>query len=174
MEGETGVLQDRVDAVAVERSWVEALERVRREHDEGEEAEADHALHGKRVGLESRRQVAAIDRQRRSEQRQDQHPEQHRAFVVRPYAGDFVEEGLRRVRVGGHDADREVRRDEGPDQRCECGDDAGGLCKRGLSRVIHQRRLAPPRADQRYDRLGQRDREGQQEGEVADFWNHAD
>ena len=42
--------------------------------------------------LQGRRQVAAEGRHGRAEQRKDQHPEQHRAFVVAPDAGDLVEQ----------------------------------------------------------------------------------
>ena len=44
MEGETGILQQRVEAVAVERRRREALERVRGEEQEGQEADADQRL----------------------------------------------------------------------------------------------------------------------------------
>ena len=39
MEGEAGVLQDRVEAAAVERRRIEPQERVRGEQHEGEEAD---------------------------------------------------------------------------------------------------------------------------------------
>ena len=49
-----------------------------------------------------------------AEQRQDQHPEQHRALVVAPGAGDLVDQRLRRVRVQRDQPHREVGDDEGP------------------------------------------------------------
>ena len=44
----------------------------------------------------------------RAEERQDQHPEQHRAFVVAPDAGDLVDQRLRRMRVLPDVRDREI------------------------------------------------------------------
>ena len=50
---------------------------------------------------------------------QDQHPQQHRAFVVAPGAGDLVEHRLGRVRVGGDVEHREVGDDVGVHQAAE-------------------------------------------------------
>ncbi len=45
------------------------------------------------------RQVGAEGGDQRAEQREDQHPEEHRALVVPPHAGDLVEQRLCRMRV---------------------------------------------------------------------------
>ena len=58
MEGEAGILEQRVEPVAIGRRREDAQERVRGEEDEEEEAEADHALDGEHAGPEARRQAA--------------------------------------------------------------------------------------------------------------------
>ncbi len=69
--------------------------------------------------LQRRRQVAPEPGRHRPEERQDQHPEQHRAFVIPPGAGDLVEHRLGGMRVLDHQPQREIRGDEGMHQRRE-------------------------------------------------------
>ena len=54
----------------------------------------DRALHREHIGLEAARRIGAVGRDTRAEQREDQHPQNHRAFVVPPHARDLVEQGL--------------------------------------------------------------------------------
>ena len=67
MEGERGVLQDRVQTVAVEWRRIEAFKRVRCDEDEEQEGERDRTLNGKCVGLECRRKIVAEDCNRRAD-----------------------------------------------------------------------------------------------------------
>ena len=120
MEGEAGVLQHRVEAVAVER---------RRHQARGTGSEVNRMNSRKPAPImpctastrarERRRQIVAEQRDRGAEQRQDQHPEHHRALVVAPDAGDLVEQRLGRVAVLDDIEHREIRGDVGVDQRRE-------------------------------------------------------
>ena len=74
MEGEAGILQQRVQPVAVERRRRQALEGIGREQDEGEEADADQRLDGEYARPQRIGQVDAEDRDGGAEQRQDQGP----------------------------------------------------------------------------------------------------
>ena len=98
-----------------------------------EEGRADPALHGEHARAKRARQVRAEGRDQRAEEREDQHPEKHRAFVVAPHAGHLEEQRLGRVavlpdvqhrEVGGHVGGgqrREGERDEGEaDDRRRC------------------------------------------------------
>src|SRR3546814_7885080 len=58
MQGEADILQQRVQAVAVDRRRRHPLERVGGEQDERQEAGADHPLHRQGAGPEPVRQVA--------------------------------------------------------------------------------------------------------------------
>ena len=140
------------------------MKRVERRRDPG--------LHGQHVGLQRRRQIAAEQRDHRAEQREDQHPQQHRAFVVPPHAGDLVEQRLRRMRILEHVGDREVGRDIAGRQRREGDGDERELRQRGRSRDAHQRVVAPARADHRHDRLDQREPERQHQCVMADLCDH--
>ena len=137
VEGEARVLQDRVEAVAVERRRVEPQERVGGEQHEGQEADADQPLHARAPGpgtmggrLRPKAATAA------AEQRQDPDPEDQRALVIAPGAADLVEHRLQRMRVLGDVVDREVRRDVAVHQRGEGQRDeqelraGGGLARR--------------------------------------------
>ena len=154
-----------------DRRRIEAGERVRRRQDEQQEGSADPALHGQHVGAQRCRQVAPEHRDQRAEEGEDQHPQQHRAFVVAPGAGDLEQHRLQRVGVLPDIGDREIRLDIGHGQRRE-GDrgqreagDGDGSADR------HHALVAAPRADQRHRRLDQRQREGQHEREMPGL-NH--
>ncbi len=82
MEGEAGVLQQRIEAVAVGRRGKDALEGIRGEQQEGKETDADQRLNGEHAAAQSVGQAGAEDRDRRAEQREDQRPQQHRALVI--------------------------------------------------------------------------------------------
>ena len=94
MEGETGVLQQRVQACAVQRRRPDALKGVGGEQREGEEARPDHRLDGQHAGLEGLPQAAAEHCHHCAEQREYQKPEQQRALMVPPHAGQSVEQRL--------------------------------------------------------------------------------
>ena len=76
MKGEAGILQQRVEAVAGSwRRWHRhALERIRREENEGKEADADQRLDGEHAGAQAIGKLHAEGRHRRAEQRQYQRP----------------------------------------------------------------------------------------------------
>ena len=172
MEGEAGVLQQRVQARAVERRRPDARKRVGGEQREGEEARAEHRLDGKHARLERLAQAAAEHRNHRAEQRQDQHPEQQRSFVVSPHPGKAVEQRLERMGVLRHRRDRKVGRDIGPGERAErdCGEEE--LAERRVAGEFHQRRLAPGGSVERQCRLQQGEAQCQREREMSEFRRH--
>ena len=108
MDGEADVLQDRVEVAALDRRRRQPRERIRGRQDEEQEGRADPALHRQHGGAQARRQIAAEHRDQRAEEGEDQHPEQHRALVVPPGAGDLVEQRLQRVRILPDVCDREI------------------------------------------------------------------
>ena len=69
--------------------------------------------------LQFQRQIVAEHRHRRAEDGEDQHPQQHRALVVAPHAGNLVDQRLGRMRILGHVEHREIRDDIGMGQRNE-------------------------------------------------------
>ena len=173
VEGEARVLQQRVQVAPVDGRHREPQEGVRGEQDEGQEGDADRGLHRQHPRLEGRGQLAPNARRRRAEEREDQDPEEHRALVVPPDAGELVEPGLGAVRVGVDQRDREVRGQEGPGQRRE-----GEADQQELRRW---RRARPPpsslrqpllRAHQRHHRLQERDAEGQDQREMSELDDH--
>ena len=52
MDGETDILQDRVEVLALGRRRVEAQERVGGQQDEGEEGRRRSALHAQHIGAQ--------------------------------------------------------------------------------------------------------------------------
>ncbi len=127
-------------SLALERRRRQALERVRGQQDEGEEGGADHPLHGERVGAQPRGQRAAEDGDERAERRQDQRPQQHRAFVVAPHAGELVDRRRGAVRILGDVEHREVGGQMRPGERGEGERDEDELAERGARPDRHQRR----------------------------------
>jgi len=172
MEGEAGVLQQRVQARAVQRRRPDSLKRIGGEQGEGEETGPDHRLDGEHAGLEGLPQTAAEHRHHRAEQREYQQPQQQRALVVPPHAGQAVEQRLQRMGVLRDRRDREVGDDIGPGERGErdCGEDE--LPERRMPGEVHQCRLLPGGAVERQCRLQQREAQRQREREIAEFGRH--
>ena len=172
MKGERRVLQDRIEAAAVGGRRVHAQERIRRQQDEQQEGDGDRRLHGEHVGLEGQRQVAAEGGDGGAEQRQDHHPQHHRAFVVPPHAGDAIEQRLGRVRVGDDVGDGEVGRHVGVRQRQEGKSDEAELAERGGIGHGHHARVAYARAPRRHDHLEDGDEERQDQREMPQLDDH--
>ncbi len=172
MEGEAGVLQQRVQVVAVQRRREDALEGIGGEEGKGQEADRDHGLDRQHPRLEPRGQVAAEGRHRAAEQRQDQDPQQHGALVVPPDAGDLVEQRLGRVGVLDHVDQREVGDDVGLGQRPEGDRHAEQLHQRGRPRKRHQPGMALLGAVERQHGLNHRHQQRQNQCEVSQFRDH--
>ena len=174
MDGEADILQDRVEVLALDRRFGKAQKRVRCRQDEGEKGRADPALHGQHVGLERLRQIAAEGRDRRAEQRQDQRPEQHGAFVIAPDAGELVDQRLFRMGVLDHVEKREVGNQISIGERRKGDGDEQELHHRSARRHRHRAgRVTAKETHHRQDRLGDGDRQGQNQGKVAEFYDHA-
>jgi hypothetical protein len=156
-----------------QRRGRQPLEGVGGEQQKGQKRDADQALDAERAGVQARRQVAPECRQRRPEERQDQHPEQHGALVVSPDAGDLVEQRLRRMRVLRHVGDGEIGDDVGVGERAEGDGDQQKLRQRRRLGHRHHRPIAPRRAGQRQRALQQRHQGGEDQGEMADLRDHA-
>jgi hypothetical protein len=110
MHRQTEILQDRIEIAALGRHLGQPPKRTRCEEDEEVEGRRDPGLHRQHVGLEGRRQIDAEQRDQCAEYGEDQHPQQHRALVVAPNAGDLVDQRHLRMRVLVNNGDREVRR----------------------------------------------------------------
>ncbi len=169
VEGEAGVLQERVEVVAVDRRVREAEERVRGEQDEAEEGDGDRRLDAEDAGAEGGGQVAAPPGDHGAEEGQDEHPEQHRALVVAPGAGEPVDQRLRRVRVERDEPHREVGDREGVHQRREGRGGERELQRRGGDGEAHPVGPAALGADHRNHHLNDGDEEGEDQGEMPEF-----
>ena len=145
---------------------------LRSQHQEEQEGEADRSLHGKDARLEFQRQVVAEDRHGGAEDGEDEHPQQHRAFVVSPHAGNLVDQRLGRMGILGHVEHREIRDDIGVGQRDEGDADQQDLqqCRRRCA--AHQHAVAALGAIERHQELEDRDGEGQNQREMANFDDH--
>ena len=171
MEGERRVLQQRVQRIALERGRIQPLERVGGKDGEGEEHHAEQALRGHGRGLEPERQAARA-RQERAEPGQDQTPQHQRALVAAPGRGDLVEHRLVGVAVGRDIGDREVGGRERLDQGGK-GQGHGGRAGPGRAlRGTGQHRTAAQAAGDGHARLQCGQRQGQDQGEGAQFNSH--
>ena len=172
MHREPGVLQDRIEIAAFERRLREPRERIRRGQHEQLECSGDPRLHGERRRFQRRGQIAAEAGNQRAEQRQHQHPQQHRAFMVSPHAGDLVDQRFRGMRILEYGQEREVRGDVAPDQRKEGQTDEGELGDGGRSGDRHQHGVAAACAPERDRGLHHGESERQHEGVMAEFGDH--
>ena len=94
MKGQTGVLQQGVQVVAIQRRICQAQEGVRGEEHKGQERHTDHALHGQNPRLQRGRQVVAKPYRTGAKQRQGQRPQEQTALMVAPNAGNLVQHRL--------------------------------------------------------------------------------
>ena len=172
MERQAGVLQQRVEILAVERRLGQPQERVRGEDDETQKRHPDHRLNAQHPRLESGRKPCPEPRRRRTKTRQDQHPQEHRAFVIAPDTRHLVKQRLQGVRVKHHQAQRKIRCDKGIGERREGKAQTQELGRRG--RRGHRHPAAPSllRPDQRNHRLQRGNRHRKDQGEMAEFRNH--
>ena len=172
MDREAGVLQDGIEVASLEWRRRQPLERVRGQENEGEEGETDQALNGERVGAQPARQRAAEQGDQRAEDRQNENPQQHRAFVVPPYAGDLVDRGHRNVRILGDVENRKIRGQVRVDKRREGDRDQHELDQRGVAPDRHEPDVADTRAPEWRDALNDRRGKREHKGEMADLDDH--
>jgi hypothetical protein len=119
VDREADVLEQRVKARALGSRDRQTLERVRRQQEEGIEAQGHHPLHRKRRAHGAFRQTPLEGREHPARQRQHADPQQHRAFMIAPGAGQLVDQRLHRVRIAGDQLDRQISDRKGPEQHRE-------------------------------------------------------
>ena len=172
MEGEAGVLQDRIEILAFERRVGDAQERIRGDQDEEVKGRRDPRLHRKRIGLEHERQIGAEHRDQGAEEREDRHPQHHRAFVIAPDAGEPIDQRHLRIRILVDIDHREIRRDVAIAERAERHRDEEELRERRRRRHAHQREIVAARADDRHRALNEGQAQRQHQCVMAEFGNH--
>src|SRR5690606_22405347 len=99
MNREADVLQQRIEILTFERRGFDPNEGVGRDKQVQKKCDGDPGLHRQYVGLEPLRKIAPEQRDRRAEYDENESPQEHRALVVPPYAGDLVDERFRGVRI---------------------------------------------------------------------------
>ncbi len=94
VEGETGILKQRVKAAPVDRSRVQSLERIGCHQQEREKPQRERGLRPQARPQCRLLQPAREQCQHRPGDGENHHPQQHRPFVIAPCAGEFVEPRL--------------------------------------------------------------------------------
>ncbi len=119
MDRETYILKDRVQIATFNRCWNNARKWIGSENDEGQKGSSNPALNAKNVRTQGFWQIAGKGCNQRTEETKNQHPQQHRAFMIAPNAGNFIKHRLLRMGVFDHVKDRKVRDDIGECQNHE-------------------------------------------------------
>jgi hypothetical protein len=119
MEGEAGILQQRIEALPVWRGGVEARERVGGEQQEGVETERNRRLCTQRRHMRLALQGPLQQRDQRARQPHHRDPQQHRTFVIAPGAREFIEPRLGAVAVHRDQQHRHVGAQEQRDEAAE-------------------------------------------------------
>ena len=174
MDREAGVLQNRIEIAAFPRRRRDARERIRGLQNKEQKRRAEQALHGERVGAQLVRHRVRKDRDQRAAKREDKHPKQHRAFVVPPDAGDFIDERLQRMGVLDDVDEREVGNDMRVGQRAVGERDEQELCDRRWPRDPHQPGVVQSGADEGNGELRHRQRQRQNKRIMSGLNDHAD
>ena len=92
--------------------------------------------------------------------------------MIAPDARHFVEHGLGRMGVIGHELEREIRGDKRVGERGEGESNQDELKRRCRLRHGHPAGHAPVRAPKRHHHLKERKRKRQDQREVPKFYNH--
>ena len=172
MEGQRRVLQDRVQAPPVGGCRIETQKRVRGQRHEQQKRQRNRGLHRKHIGLERCRKVIAKHGNGGAKHRQDQHPQQHRAFMIAPHTGDFIDQRLGRMRVGFDVGNRKIRRDIGVHQGQKSDEDQNQLRHRRRFANSHETRVTHLRAIERHNSLHRCHQQRQNQGKMSEFGNH--
>jgi hypothetical protein len=176
MEHQPWVLQQWIEVAPFGGGGQHAVERVRGEQDEGEQADADQAQHRQHARHHNFRQLARGQRHRSAPAGQHQHPEQQRAFVAAPYRRETIQRGQLRIGVVGNISHRKVIGQEALREADESDGDQQELRLRGWACQSHPLRLSAELStmgtDQRQQALSDRNDESEDECEVSEFGSH--
>ena len=172
MHGEADVLQHGVEVPALDRRIGQPQERIRGQQDEEIESAGDPGLHREHARAQRQRQIVAERRDHAAEQGKDRDPQDHGALVIAPDAGDLVDQRFQRVRVLVDIGDRKVRRHMQGDERGKRRQHESELRQRRRTRDVHQRGVAPVRAENGHDRLDQRKGEREHQRIMSAFGDH--
>ncbi|MPN04570.1 hypothetical protein SDC9_151811 [bioreactor metagenome] len=173
VDDQAGVLQQRIKVAAFGGCGQQAFEGVGGEQDEEQEAETDQAERAEDAGDHGFRQLARQHGDQEGPPGEHQDPQQQRAFVSAPDAGDAVLDGQQRVGVLGDVDHREIVGDEGLGQAGEGEGDQQRHGRGGRAGEGDPGQAVGVGADQRQRAEEQCDQRGKDEGEMAEFGDHA-
>ncbi len=92
--------------------------------------------------------------------------------MVAPYARDFIEQRLGRMRIGGHRIDGKIRDDIAVCQRAKRDEGHQELANGGIVRHRHHTGVAPGNAYVRHSGAQKGQHQRHDGGEMAKFCNH--
>jgi len=172
MHREGGILQHRIEIVAVGHRGHQPREGIGRRERKQQEAAADDTEHAQRARGEGGRQMAGVADQGHGPQREHQNPQQHRAFVRAPQRGDTVEQRQRRVGILGHVAHRKVVVDESVHQHADREGDEHELPAGSRGHHCEPAFALECRAGQAEEGLRGRKHQGKNQRVLAQFDDH--
>jgi hypothetical protein len=172
VKDQAGILQLRIQVLAVGRGRQQAAEGVGGEQDEGQKAHADQPHHAQDAGTRRLVQVAREERHRHAPAAQNQGPQQDGALMPAPYAGNTVRQGQGRVGMLHHIQHGKIIAHEGMGQAGEGHRHEQALPARRRAGKGHPVAIATRRADERQHALGQRQHQGQHQGKLAQLGAH--
>ena len=172
MQDHAGILQQRIEIAAVGGNREKALERIRGKEREGEETDAHEPHHAQHPRDHLVGQMAAEHRDRRHPEPEHEHPEQERALVAAPHAGNAVMQRQRGIGMVRHVRDREVIDDERVGKAAERDRNEHEQSLRNRPRRRHPYRVAASGADNPDRGLRKRKAEGERKRKLAELGDH--
>src|ERR1019366_223207 len=172
MNREREVLQYRVQIGAVLRRRNQALERIRGPQRKQQEAAADQSHDAEHTARETHRQLTAERSDRDAPDRQNQDPQQQRAFVRSPHGSNAIEQRQVGVRVSGDVQHRKIAVDEGIHKARESDGHEHELTRHCGTGDGHPDGPAAPSADEPEKRLRDAEAECQDKGKYPEFRCH--
>ena len=172
MDRERGVLQHRIQIAPVRGGGDQALERIRSRQREQQETEAHESEHAHHAARETRRQIAARDRNGERPHHEDPAPQQQRALVGAPDRGHAIKRRQRGVGIGRDVQHRVIERHEGVNERRQGGADQHELARDRGPHHGHPARVVARRAEDSEERLGARENQREDQREMSELGNH--
>ena len=173
MDDQPEILEQRIQILAFRGAGQQAFERAGSDQDEEQEAEGDEAEGAEDAGNHDIGQLARQHGDGEGPPAKHQHPQQQRAFMSAPDGGDAVLDRQQRIRVLG---DVEHRKVAGHESLRQAGEGEGDQQRHRRCRRAGQRNPGHPAAvgaDQRQRAENEGDQRRQDEGEMAEFGDHA-
>ena len=174
MDHQTRVLQQRVQIAPVHRRRQQTIERIGCEQHEQQEAGGDQTHHTDHARHHLLRQMAAECGDRNRPHGKDERPQQQRTFVTAPQRRHAILNRQLRIGMFRNIQYGKIVTHEGVHQTANGDENDDELADRQCACRAHHHRIVACCPDDGQHTLDEGKKQGDDECEITDLWNHAE